>query len=66
MTLTPDAFFQVTNTIALGAWVALVLLPTKRLVSHVLCGILVPAALACGYAAVIGWKLAQNGPPPGD
>jgi hypothetical protein len=61
-----DTFFSVTNTIALVAWVALVLLPTKRLVSHVLCGIIVPAVLACGYAAVIGWKLMQDGPPPGD
>jgi hypothetical protein len=32
----------------------------------VLCGIVVPALLAGGYAAVIGWKLATNGPPPGD
>ena len=61
-----DTFFSVTNTVALVAWVALVLLPTKRLVSHVLCGIIVPTVLACGYAAVIGWKLMQDGPPPGD
>lgn len=61
-----DTFFSVTNTIALLAWIALVLFPSRRLVSHVLCGIVVPALLACGYAAVIGWKLAANGPPPGD
>jgi hypothetical protein len=61
-----DAFFSATNTIALLAWIALVLFPSRRLVSHVLCGIVVPALLACGYAAVIGWKLATNGPPPGD
>ena len=66
MHLTPDAFFQVTNTVALLAWVALVLLPAQRFVSHVLCAILVPAALAIGYAAVIGWKMTQDGPPTGD
>jgi hypothetical protein len=61
-----DAFFSATNTIALLAWIALVLFPTRRIVSHLLCGIVVPAILAAGYAAVIGWKLAQNGPPAGD
>lgn len=61
-----DTFFSATNTIALLAWIALVLFPSRRLVSHVLCGIVVPALLACGYAAVIGWKLAAGGPPPGD
>ena len=61
-----DSFFSATNTIALLAWIALVLFPSRRIVSHVLCGIVVPALLACGYAAVIGWKLAANGPPPGD
>jgi hypothetical protein len=61
-----DAFFSATNTIALLAWIALVLWPTRPVVSHRLCGIVVPALLACGYAAVIGWKLAANGPPPGD
>jgi hypothetical protein len=59
-------FFEVTNTIALLAWVALVLFPARRVVSHLLCGIVVPAILAAGYAGVIGWKLTQNGPPPGD
>jgi hypothetical protein len=61
-----DTFFSVTNTVALLAWIALVLFPARRAVSHVLCGVVVPALLACGYAAVIGWKLATNGPPPGD
>jgi hypothetical protein len=61
-----DTFFSVTNTVALLAWIALVLFPGRRIVSHVLCGIVVPALLACSYAAVIGWKLATNGPPPGD
>ena len=59
-------FFEITNTVALLTWIALVLFPGRRLVSHCLCGIVVPALLAIGYAAVISWKLSQNGPPPGD
>lgn len=66
MPFTPETFFQFTNTLALAAWIALVLFPGRRWVSHRLCGILVPALLAVGYAAVIGWKLSQEGPPPGD
>ena len=62
----PQLFFQVTNTIALLAWIALVAAPGRRFVSHVLCAVLVPGFLAAGYAAVIGWKLLENGPPPGD
>ncbi|MCE9629813.1 MAG: DUF4281 domain-containing protein [Planctomycetia bacterium] len=62
----PEKFFQVTNTLALLAWIALVLLPGKRLVSGMLCAVVVPGLLALAYAGVIGWKLATNGPPPGD
>jgi len=61
-----ETFFATTNSIALLAWILLVLLPSRPVVAKVLCGIVVPAALACGYAAVIGWKLAMGGPPPGD
>jgi hypothetical protein len=35
-------------------------------VSGVVCAVVVPGVLALAYAAVIGWKLAANGPPPGD
>jgi len=66
MPITADSFFQATNTVALLAWIALVLLPARRFVSHVLAAILVPAALAVGYAAVIVWKMTQDGPPPAD
>ncbi len=59
-------FFEITNTAALLAWIALVLFPGRRVVAHLVCGIVVPTLLAIGYAAVIGWKLTQNGPPPGD
>jgi hypothetical protein len=36
------------------------------MVSGVVCAVVVPGVLALAYAAVIGWKLAANGPPPGD
>ncbi len=62
----PEQFFQITNTLALLAWVPLILLPGKKLVSGVLCALVVPGLLALAYASVIGWKLATNGPPPGD
>lgn len=62
----PQIFFQFTNTMALLAWIALVLFPGKKLVSGVLCAVVVPGVLALAYAGIIGWKLATNGPPPGD
>ena len=61
-----ETFFQATNTLALAAWIALVLFPGRKFVSGVLCAVVVPGLLALAYAAVIGWKLASNGPPPGD
>ena len=62
----PEIFFQATNTIALVAWIALLLFPGRRVVSGVACAVIVPAVLAVAYAAVIGWKFATLGPPPGD
>lgn len=64
--MTAEIFFQATNTLALLAWIALVLCPGKKLVSGWLCALVVPGVLALAYAGVIGWKLATNGPPPGD
>lgn len=64
--LNPQRFFEVTNTVALLAWIGLVAFPGRRFVSHLLCPILVPGLLAACYTAVIGWKLACGGPPPGD
>lgn len=64
--MTAETFFQATNTLALLAWIALVLFPGKKLVSGVLCALVVPGVLALAYAGVIGWKLATNGPPPAD
>lgn len=62
----PETFFQATNTLALLAWIVLVLFPGRKLVSGVLCAVVVPGALALAYACIIGWKLATNGRPPGD
>jgi len=62
----PQQFFQITNTVALLAWIALVLQPGRRVVSHLACATVVPGLLAACYAGVIGWKLVTNGPPPGD
>ncbi|MEI7780721.1 MAG: abscisic acid-deficient protein Aba4 family protein [Planctomycetota bacterium] len=61
-----ETFFQATNTLALVAWMVLLLFPGKKLVSCVLCAVFVPGLLVLAYAAVIGRKLASNGPPPGD
>jgi hypothetical protein len=61
-----QTFFQITNTLAFVAWIALVLFPGRKLVSGVLCAVVVPGVLALAYAGVIGWKLATNGPPTGD
>ncbi len=64
--MTAEQFFQATNTLALLAWIALVLFPGRKLVSGVLCPLVVPGVLALAYAGIIGWKLTTNGPPPGD
>ncbi|MFM8634196.1 MAG: ABA4-like family protein [Planctomycetia bacterium] len=61
-----EQFFKATNTLALVAWIALVLFPGRRLVSGVICALVVPGVLAIAYASVIAWKFATLGPPPGD
>jgi cyanophycinase len=61
-----QTFFQATNTLALVAWIALVLFPARRAVSTVACAVVIPGLLALAYAVVIGCKLAANGPPPSD
>ena len=58
-----EQFFRITNTVALLGWIALLALPGHKRVSGLLCAVLLPAALAAAYAAVIGRKLAAGGPP---
>jgi hypothetical protein len=48
------------------AWIPLVAFPGHRLVSRLLCAVIVPVVLAAAYVAVIGFQLAAGGPPPGD
>jgi hypothetical protein len=64
--MTAETFFQATNTLALAAWIALVLFADRKLVTGVLCAVVVPAVLALAYASVIGWKLGTNAPAAGD
>jgi hypothetical protein len=64
--MSADTFFQITNTLALVAWIPLVAFPGHRLVSRLLCAVIVPVVLAAAYVAVIGFQLAAGGPPPGD
>lgn len=64
--MTAERFFQVTNTLALMAWIALVLFPGKKSISGMLCAVIVPGLLALGYAGVIGWTFATTGPPASD
>ncbi|MFM1904276.1 MAG: hypothetical protein RLZZ440_2176 [Planctomycetota bacterium] len=64
--MTAELFFQATNTLALLAWIALVVFPGNKAISGWLCAVVVPGLLALGYAAVIVWKLTTNGQPEGD
>lgn len=64
--MTAETFFQASNTLALVAWIALVLFPCRKAVSGAVCAIVVPTVLALGYAGIVGWKIATGGPPPGD
>lgn len=61
-----EQFFQITNTLALLGWIALVCFPGTKRVSGLLCPVLLPGTLAAAYAAVIAWKLAAGGPPLAD
>jgi hypothetical protein len=61
-----EQFFRITNTVALLGWIALLLFPGRKRISGLLCAVVLPAGLAAAYAAVILWKLAADGPAPGD
>ena len=58
--------FQLTNTIALLAWIPLVLFPRQTFVRDTLCKQLIPGILAAIYLGVISWKFATLGPPQTD
>ena len=61
-----ETYFRITNTVALLAWIALLIFPGRRWVSGWLCATLVPGALAASYAAVIGWRLLAGNDLPED
>jgi hypothetical protein len=58
--------FQLTNTIALLAWIPLILVPRHIFLRDTLCKQLVPGVLAAIYLGVISWKFATIGPPQAD
>lgn len=51
--MSPGSLFSILNTIALAAWVLLLLLPRKKWVSEVVAGWAVPALLAVAYIGII-------------
>ena len=58
--------FQLTNTIALLAWIPLIVFPRQTFVRDTLCKQLIPAVLAAIYLGIISWKFATIGPPQAD
>ena len=60
-----EQLFRLTNTVALVAWILLVIVPGRRVVSHRLCAVWVPGCLAAIYAVIIAWRLAVA-PPAND
>lgn len=52
-----EQLFQVTNVIALVAWLPLLLMPSNRFVTDRLCRQFVPAGLALFYVGVIASKI---------
>jgi hypothetical protein len=61
--MTPEAFFSVTSTLALLAWVLLILLPGRSWVTRWAAGTIVPASLAVVYVALIAtnWGASEGG-----
>jgi tetrahydromethanopterin S-methyltransferase subunit D len=61
--MTPDQVFSIANTVALCAWILLVVLPRQRWVSGILAPIVMPAFFALIYVAIIAtqWKGSAGG-----
>jgi hypothetical protein len=51
--MTPDQIFSIANTVALGAWILLIVLPRQRWVSGTLAPTAMPAFFAVIYVAII-------------
>jgi hypothetical protein len=61
-----EQLFQITNTIALLAWIPLIIFPGQLFIRDTLCKRLIPGILAMIYLATIAWRFTIQGPPPGD
>jgi len=61
-----EQLFQITNTIALLAWIPLIIFPGQIFIRDTLCKRLIPGMLAIIYLATIAWRFTILGPPPGD
>jgi hypothetical protein len=61
--MTPDQIFSIANTVALGAWILLIVLPRQRWVSGTLAPTAMPALFAVLYVAIIvtQWKGSAGG-----
>ena len=61
--MAPDQIFSIANTVALGAWILLIVLPRQRWVSGTLAPTAMPALFAVLYVAIIltQWKGSAGG-----
>ena len=51
--MSPDLIFSIANTVALGCWVLLAILPRKKWVTDVVAGVAAPAVFAALYSVVV-------------
>ena len=57
-----EQLFQISNTVALIAWLPLILMPSNRFITDKLCRQFVPAGLALIYVGVIAAKMLAGEP----
>jgi hypothetical protein len=51
--MTPEQAFSLANPLALSAWLLLAIVPGRRLITDLIVGTIVPAALAVAYCVII-------------
>jgi hypothetical protein len=51
--MTPEQIFSAANAVALISWILLAVFPRRRVVTDVLAGTIVPAALAVAYSLIV-------------
>jgi hypothetical protein len=61
--MSPDQLFSILNLVALTSWSLLALFPKRRVVTDVVAGTVVPAALAGIYAVIVAlaWSSSPGG-----